>query len=219
MSVTFECGDKNALVAYLYEECEPELRDVISGHLTRCDSCSSEIDGLGWTSQPSGGLDASHAGARIPAAPAPSGSAVAVVACAAPRLGAGRGRRRHLRRWAVSRSGARSRCGSGSGFEPAAAGHRADDIVDTASRDDLVQLEERLKSAMTQIRTATPVRGSGHLQRRRDPEESGRRFLPRARSASGVSSRFVRSKWRAISRRSAASTWRPCGRRSGRFQG
>ena len=49
MSVTFECGDKNALVAYLYEECEPELRDVISGHLTRCDSCSSEIDGLGWT--------------------------------------------------------------------------------------------------------------------------------------------------------------------------
>ena len=51
MSLTFECGDKNALVAYLYEECEPELRDVISGHLARCESCSSEIDGLGWTRQ------------------------------------------------------------------------------------------------------------------------------------------------------------------------
>jgi hypothetical protein len=49
MSLTFECGDKNALVAYLYEECEPELRDVIAGHLTRCDACSNEIDGLGWT--------------------------------------------------------------------------------------------------------------------------------------------------------------------------
>jgi hypothetical protein len=49
MSLTFECGDKNALVAYLYEECEPELRDEIAGHLTRCESCSSEIDGLGWT--------------------------------------------------------------------------------------------------------------------------------------------------------------------------
>ena len=49
MSLTFECGDKNALVAYLYEECEPDLRAEISGHLTRCESCSSEIDGLGWT--------------------------------------------------------------------------------------------------------------------------------------------------------------------------
>ena len=38
MSLTFECGDKNALVAYLYEECEPELRDAISAHLTLCES-------------------------------------------------------------------------------------------------------------------------------------------------------------------------------------
>ena len=38
-----------ALVAYLYEECEPEVRRVIAAHLVRCESCSSEIDSLGWT--------------------------------------------------------------------------------------------------------------------------------------------------------------------------
>src|SRR5687767_1849871 len=49
MSETFECGDTGALVGYLYEECEPEQRKVIAGHLLRCESCSDEIDGLGWT--------------------------------------------------------------------------------------------------------------------------------------------------------------------------
>ena len=49
MSETFECGDTGALVAYLYEECEPEIREVIATHLSRCESCSSEVDGLGWT--------------------------------------------------------------------------------------------------------------------------------------------------------------------------
>ena len=49
MNETFECGDTGALVAYLYEECEPEIRDVIATHLIRCESCSNEVDGLGWT--------------------------------------------------------------------------------------------------------------------------------------------------------------------------
>ena len=49
MSETFECGDTGALVGYLYEECEPEQRKVIAGHLLRCESCSGEIDSLGWT--------------------------------------------------------------------------------------------------------------------------------------------------------------------------
>ena len=34
MSETFECGDTGALVAYLYEECEPEMRELIAGHLS-----------------------------------------------------------------------------------------------------------------------------------------------------------------------------------------
>ena len=49
MSETFECGDSGALVAYMYEECEPEIRDVIASHLIQCESCSSEIESLGWT--------------------------------------------------------------------------------------------------------------------------------------------------------------------------
>ena len=49
MNETFECGDTGALVAYLYEECEPEIRDVIASHLIGCESCSNEIDSLGWT--------------------------------------------------------------------------------------------------------------------------------------------------------------------------
>ena len=49
MIETFECGDTGALVAYLYEEGEPEIREVIAAHLTRCTACSSEIDGLRWT--------------------------------------------------------------------------------------------------------------------------------------------------------------------------
>ncbi len=49
MSETFECGDKGALVAYLYEECEADVRAVIASHLTRCETCASDVDGLSWT--------------------------------------------------------------------------------------------------------------------------------------------------------------------------
>src|SRR4029453_9688463 len=38
-------------------------------------------------------------------------------------------------------------------------------VADTASRDDLAQLEQRLKSEMTQIRTATPVRAAATSDR------------------------------------------------------
>ena len=128
MSLTFECGDKNALVAYLYEECEPELRDVISGHLTRCDSCSSEIDGLGWTRSrlevwtppmPELGfqmpLPAQEA--RLPwwRAPLPAwAQAVAALVIFGVGLSVG------LARGPV--------CGTAGGFEPAAAGRRVDGV-------------------------------------------------------------------------------------------
>jgi hypothetical protein len=51
MSQTFECGDTGALVAYLYDECEPGVRAVIDEHLARCRTCASEVNGLGWTRQ------------------------------------------------------------------------------------------------------------------------------------------------------------------------
>jgi hypothetical protein len=49
MTQTFECGDTSALITYVYEECDPDMRQAIAGHLVRCPSCSSEIDGLQWT--------------------------------------------------------------------------------------------------------------------------------------------------------------------------
>jgi putative zinc finger protein len=46
MNEIFQCGDQGALVGYLYDECSPEERDAIALHLTRCVSCAAEIGGL-----------------------------------------------------------------------------------------------------------------------------------------------------------------------------
>jgi putative zinc finger protein len=46
MSEIFQCGDQAALVGYLYDECSPEERDAIALHLVRCVSCAAEISGL-----------------------------------------------------------------------------------------------------------------------------------------------------------------------------
>lgn len=49
MTDTFQCGDPGALVAYLYDECEPGERELIASHITRCATCASEIETLGAT--------------------------------------------------------------------------------------------------------------------------------------------------------------------------
>ena len=157
MSLTFECGDKNALVAYLYEECEPELRDVISGHLTRCDSCSNEVDGLGWTRHrlevwtppmPELGfrMPVPAQEARLPwwRAPMPAwAQALAALVIFGVGLSVG------LARGPVPAPQAASN-------QPPAAVRTA--VTDGPTRNDLVQLEERIKSEIAQLRTAAPVR-------------------------------------------------------------
>jgi len=157
MSLTFECGDKNALVAYLYEECEPELRDVISGHLTRCDSCSSEIDGLGWTRRrlevwtppmPELGfqMPVPVQDARLPwwRAPLPAwAQAVAALVIFGVGLSVG------LARDPVAAP-------QMSSTERPAAAETAP--ANGATRTDLAQLEERIKAEIAQIRTTAPVR-------------------------------------------------------------
>jgi len=160
MSVTFECGDKNALVAYLYEECEPELRDVISGHLTRCDACSSEIDGLGWTRghlemwappMPELGFRMqvpTQEARRLPwwRAPLPAwAQAAAALVIFGVGLSVG------LARGPVAAPQVASN-------QPPPATMTTTPTTVTASRNDLSQLEERLKSQIAQIRTAVPVR-------------------------------------------------------------
>ena len=157
MSLTFECGDKNALVAYLYEECEPELRDLISGHLTRCDSCSSEIEGLGWTRRrlevwtppmPELGfqMPVPVQEARVPwwRAPMPAwAQAVAALLIFGVGLSVG------LARGPVPESQVAAN-------PPAAAAEKAP--ANGATRTELAQLEERIKAEIAQLRNVTPVR-------------------------------------------------------------
>jgi len=157
MSETFECGDTGALVAYLYEECEPEIRAAIAGHLSRCTSCASEIAGLGWTRRqleewtpPVSQLGFQMA---VPAtqrdlpwwrAPLP---AWAQAAAAMLIFGVG---------LAVGLARGSATPAQISSTQPTAATVTAD----VASRTELSRLEDRLKSEMMQLRntTAPPVR-------------------------------------------------------------
>jgi len=46
MSQIFTCGDHGALVSYLYDECEPTERLVISAHVAVCSVCAEELTSL-----------------------------------------------------------------------------------------------------------------------------------------------------------------------------
>ncbi len=46
MSNTFQCGDNSALVAYMYDECEPGERDAIASHVALCVACAAEVAAL-----------------------------------------------------------------------------------------------------------------------------------------------------------------------------
>jgi hypothetical protein len=156
MSETFECGDSDALVAYLYEECEPAIREVIASHLSRCESCSSEVDGLGWTRRrlqawtprvPELGfqLPVATQESRLPwwRAPLPAwAQAVAALLIFGVGLSVGLAR------------GPASVSPQVSSMEPVTT------KTDTASRTELSELAKSLRSEMTQMRTAatTPVR-------------------------------------------------------------
>jgi hypothetical protein len=49
MSEPFRCGDEGALVAYLYEECEPAERRAVAAHLTSCAVCAEQVSQWSWT--------------------------------------------------------------------------------------------------------------------------------------------------------------------------
>jgi anti-sigma factor RsiW len=46
MNDIFQCGDSAALVAYLYDECAPGEQAVIAAHIKGCATCASEVDAL-----------------------------------------------------------------------------------------------------------------------------------------------------------------------------
>jgi hypothetical protein len=49
MTETFTCGDHGALVSYLYDECTPAERRAIAAHLVVCGACGEELIALGGT--------------------------------------------------------------------------------------------------------------------------------------------------------------------------
>lgn len=152
MTDTFECGDAGALVAYVYGECEPDMRAVIAGHLTRCARCTDEIAGLGLARR---GLEAwippmAELGFQIPLpvqeprlpwwrAPLPAwaqAAAAVVIFGAGLSLGFSRGSERN---------------------EPAVARQAVSaPVVESVSPGELARLEQRLKSEIAQIRSSTP---------------------------------------------------------------
>jgi hypothetical protein len=51
MGDTFHCGDTEALVGFLYEECEADQRTAIAAHLAVCSTCAAEVGALSVTRQ------------------------------------------------------------------------------------------------------------------------------------------------------------------------
>lgn len=46
MNDRIPCGNYEALVTYLYDECEPAERERIAAHISQCASCTEELQGL-----------------------------------------------------------------------------------------------------------------------------------------------------------------------------
>lgn len=51
MTQGFRCGDAEALIGFLYEECSPDERAMIAAHLAICASCTGELASLAGTRQ------------------------------------------------------------------------------------------------------------------------------------------------------------------------
>ena len=153
MSQSFTCGDTGALVSFVYDECEPELREPIARHLEDCASCSSEVEGLGWTRGQLGAwtppltelgfqMHVPALESRLPwwRAPLPAwAQAAAAVLIFAAGLSLGAVRQ------------------AGPAGQAASAAPDATPRATPVSQTDLAQLEERLKSEMTGLRTPEPT--------------------------------------------------------------
>jgi hypothetical protein len=151
MSVPFTCGDAGALVSYLYDECEAGLRDAINAHLVGCVSCAREVDALGaarkhlvaWSPP------VTELGFQMPV-PAPPPQpwwraplpAWAQAAAAVLIFGAG-----------LTAGWTR---GPADVAPAAAVQSAAVETPDAASRAELAQLEQRLKTEMSQLRATPP---------------------------------------------------------------
>jgi anti-sigma factor RsiW len=45
--MSFSCTDKDALIGYVYGECDAATRDAVEAHLSACPTCAGEVGGFG----------------------------------------------------------------------------------------------------------------------------------------------------------------------------
>lgn len=181
MTDTFQCGDSASLVAYLYDECEPGEREQIAAHLKRCATCASEVGALSATRQTLASwappdlalgfqITRHDVGPVAPAAPArvlepkiawwraplPAwAQAAAALVIFAAGLSVGQAR-------ITTVPGQTTPASQVAAVVPAAPAVATP--VSSVSRDELAQLEQRLKAEFGQLRsaaTATPVVARG----------------------------------------------------------
>jgi hypothetical protein len=151
MTDLFQCGDTGALVGYLYDECEPDVRTSIAKHLAACVSCSREVEQLGWTRRQLGAWAPPPAtlGFQIPT-PAQSASEPRLPWWRAP-LPAWAQAAAAVLVFGVGLSVGMSR-GSASQAPVVSNPPASAPVVETASRADLSQLEQKLRAEMAQGR-------------------------------------------------------------------
>ena len=183
MNDTFQCGDPGALVAYLYDECDPSERELIAAHITRCATCASEIDALGatrrtlaaWTppelalgfqvtrahdvgpaaNQPARVLEPKIAWWRAPLPAWAQAAAALVIFAAGLSLGV------------ASNTTSGQTAPREAGLIPSATG-----ITTNVSREELAQLEQRLRTEMSQMRKPSPATASSATTSSAAPESA-----------------------------------------------
>jgi hypothetical protein len=174
MNDIFQCGDSGALVAYLYDECSSGEQAVIAAHIKGCVACASEIDALNatrrtlasWT-PPDLALgfqitrsDVAPAKVLVPKiawwrAPLPAwGQAAAALVIFAAGLSVG-----------IARNGSTGQTAGTQTVAAAAPAGSSPVTTTSVSRDELAQLELRIKEQLAQLRstsapTAVAARGS-----------------------------------------------------------
>ena len=177
MNDIFQCGDSAALVAYLYDECAPGEQALIAAHLKGCANCATEIDALSatrrslaaWTPPelalgfritredelyPAKVLEPRIAWWRAPLPAWAQAAAALVIFAVGLSVGSARNSATEHPAAPVPTTVAAVPVST----PPAAA---------SASRDELAQLEQRLRAELAQLRssttavTATPVAAHG----------------------------------------------------------
>lgn len=158
MNETFQCGDNVALVAYLYDECDPAARREIGTHVAICAACAAELAALGSTRQQLAAWAAPESDLGFRIMPAAHSSAMPADAWW----------KRSLPAWAQAAAacvlfGAGLWLGIARGAAPPEAPGGALDVAapvaspDRVSAADLAAVESRLRAEIARVRTASAL--------------------------------------------------------------